>query len=103
MNSKDEMGAVILQNSERIIDEITKNPTLALYAKIANDKQLINKINSLGALKAIVVQSIQTGNIKRASRYLLLMKKIQSKIFIEDKVLRNRITHNILHSKKITG
>lgn len=79
-----------------LLEGILSQPVYVIGAKVLDNKRLKIMLQALSPLHAIIIQSIQLGNIKRAARYLLLLKELCNQMEESKALLQTMVTDNIM-------
>lgn len=61
---------LLIQEALLMVDEVPNNPNLYMAGVLFNDSDTQNYIEALARVQAVIIQSIQVNNPKRAIRYI---------------------------------
>ena len=85
----------IIQSAFIAVNEVPRHSDTYITGVLLNDHGTQRKLEIFTCIHAIIIQSLQINNQKRALRYLIALKIINSKS-VDEKKLRESITSQLI-------
>lgn len=79
-----------------LIEGILSEPVYVIGVKMMDNDRLEKMLHSLSPLHAMIIQAVQLGHMKRAARYLILLRKISHQLEDNKIYLKTMITDRIM-------
>ena len=96
MNDEKEYG--IIKNAVDIANEIPLSEDVFLLGVLVNDEAMSVYMKKMTLMHAILVQSMQIGNGKRAVRYLAAINALRKKNIVSIDTVRGKLTDDLLRA-----
>lgn len=89
-------GDELLCLSECVLRKIMNNRFILPFIDFTDNKRLEKGCKAIYLLQATVNKAIQTGNYRRAIRYILVLRQIEKEICDSKDYIGDRLTESIL-------
>lgn len=92
----DDFGTEVMICIEKLNDSIEKDYDLIRYVYYSGNSDLIKKVGMLDELQIIINQCVQTGNYRRAGKYIIVGNAILKQLENVETVIKNNLTKKVL-------